>query len=92
MQINELQAMTVIQLRKLARENKVKLSAGIDKEGIVQRLYDALGDQPEPPVQAPEETAPAAEESLPAAETSVSSPVPSILYRKSGRKNPLRPT
>ena len=69
--------MTVIQLRKLARENKVKLSAGIDKEGIVQRLYDALGDQPEPPVQAPEETAPAAEESLPAAETSVSSPVPS---------------
>lgn len=69
--------MTVIQLRKLARENKVKLSAGIDKEGIVQRLYDALGDQPEPPVQASEETAPAAEESLPAAETSVSSPVPS---------------
>lgn len=38
----ELYAMTVIDLRKMARENGVKLSAGIDKEGIVQRLASAL--------------------------------------------------
>ena len=72
MQINELQAMTVIQLRKLARENKVKLSAGIDKEGIVQRLYDALGDQKDFSVQIPEENEPvsvAAEPPQPPVET-----------------------
>ncbi|MEG2703048.1 MAG: Rho termination factor N-terminal domain-containing protein, partial [Clostridia bacterium] len=40
----ELQAMTVVQLRKLARENGVKLSAGIDKDGIVSRLTYALGE------------------------------------------------
>lgn len=34
--------MTVIDLRKLARESGVKLSAGIDKDGIVQRLASAL--------------------------------------------------
>ena len=45
--MKELQSMTVVQLRALARENKVKLSAGIDKEGIVQRLYHALGDSDE---------------------------------------------
>ena len=33
MQMKELQSMTVVQLRALARENKVKLSAGIDKKG-----------------------------------------------------------
>lgn len=44
MQTNELQAMTVVQLRKLAKEHGVKLSAGIDKEGIVQRLWDKLAD------------------------------------------------
>ncbi len=41
----ELHAMTVIDLRKLAREAGVKLSAGIDKEGIVQRLASALGTE-----------------------------------------------
>lgn len=40
---SELHAMTVIDLRKLARETGIKLSAGIDKEGIVQRLSAALG-------------------------------------------------
>lgn len=40
--VSELQAMTVIDLRKLARASGIKLSAGIDKEGIVQRLADAL--------------------------------------------------
>jgi len=42
LQISELQAMTVIQLRKLAKENGVKLSAGIDKEGIVNRIAQKL--------------------------------------------------
>lgn len=42
MQTNELQAMTVLQLRKLAKDHKVKLGAGIDKEGIIQKLTDAL--------------------------------------------------
>lgn len=50
MQIAELEAMTVVQLRKLARENGVKLSAGIDKAGIVGRLAEALADQPKPAV------------------------------------------
>lgn len=43
MQNRELQAMTVVQLRKLAKEKGVKLSAGIDKEGIVARISEALG-------------------------------------------------
>lgn len=42
MQNAELQSMTVIQLRKLAKENGVKLSAGIDKAGIVARIAEAL--------------------------------------------------
>ncbi|MCI5955407.1 MAG: transcription termination factor Rho [Clostridiales bacterium] len=56
MQNAELQAMTVVQLRKLARENGVKLSAGIDKSGIVARLADALGEETEP-VKAEDEAA-----------------------------------
>ncbi len=42
---SELQGMTVIDLRKLARSSGVKLSAGIDKDGIVRRLSEALGEQ-----------------------------------------------
>ena len=45
MQTAELEAMTVVQLRKLAKENGVKLSAGIDKAGIVGRLAEALGEE-----------------------------------------------
>lgn len=44
MQSKELQTMTVIQLRKLAKDHGVKLSAGIDKDGIVARLAAALND------------------------------------------------
>ncbi len=51
----ELQSMTVLQLRKLARENKVKLSAGIDKEGIVAKLSAALADAPAAQEAAPEQ-------------------------------------
>ncbi|NCB05132.1 MAG: hypothetical protein EOM69_06370, partial [Clostridia bacterium] len=46
MQHQDLHLLTVIELRKLAKESGVKLSAGISKEGIVQRLSAALyGDQ-----------------------------------------------
>ncbi|MBO7663457.1 MAG: transcription termination factor Rho [Clostridia bacterium] len=38
---NELKAMTVVQLKHLAREQKVTLGAGIDKAGIVQKLLAA---------------------------------------------------
>ncbi len=55
LQSQELQAMTVVQLRKLARENGVKLSAGIDKEGIVARLL-AAQEGPGPSAQEAEES------------------------------------
>ena len=42
MQMEELRQMTVLQLRKVARENGVKLSAGIDKDGIVAKLAQAM--------------------------------------------------
>ena len=40
--------MTVIQLRKLAKENGVKLSAGIDKAGIVEKIAAALAAKEAP--------------------------------------------
>ncbi len=46
MQTKELQGMTVVQLRKIAREHGVKLSAGIDKDGIVERLTAFFHAQP----------------------------------------------
>ncbi len=45
MQKTELQALTVLELRKIAKANGVKLSAGISKEGIVDKLAEALADQ-----------------------------------------------
>lgn len=38
----QLHEMTVVQLRKLARDNGVKLKAGIDKDGIIERLDQAM--------------------------------------------------
>ena len=38
----ELSAMTVMQLRKLAKEQKITLGAGIDKAGIIQKLLDEI--------------------------------------------------
>ena len=35
---NELNEMTVLALRKLAKENKIVLGAGIDKAGIIEKL------------------------------------------------------
>ena len=48
LQKSELQSMTVIQLRKLAKENGIKLGAGIDKAGIVEKLAEVMLDTPQP--------------------------------------------
>ena len=56
---NELSALTVMQLRKIAKENKVTLGAGIDKAGIIQKILsqcqesgasDAVPESDEAPV------------------------------------------
>ena len=46
----DLQSMTVLSLRKLAREKGIKLSAGLDKEGIVARIAAALSETSDTPV------------------------------------------
>ena len=48
MTFSELNGMTVLQLRKLARENSVVLGAGIDKAGIIEKLLPVLSGDPEP--------------------------------------------
>ena len=45
MTYNELNEMTVLQLRKLAKEHSVVLGAGIDKAGIIQKLLSVLPEQ-----------------------------------------------
>ena len=73
MNLNEL---TVLELRKVAKEMKVPLSAGISKQGIIDRLTMAMAEQTAAPVQqelplepaAPAEEAPAAQEESPEAE------------------------
>ena len=44
---SDLMSMTVLQLRKLARENKIVLGAGLDKASIVNKIADALGIRPQ---------------------------------------------
>ena len=44
MTYNELNQMTVLQLRKLAKENSVVLGSGIDKAGIIDKLLPVLSD------------------------------------------------
>ncbi len=46
MTFSELNEMTVLQLRKLARDNAVVLGTGIDKAGIIEKLLPVLTDQP----------------------------------------------
>ncbi len=41
----ELNGMTVLQLRKMAKENAVVLGAGIDKAGIVDKIFAALSQE-----------------------------------------------
>ena len=50
---NEMKAMTVVQLRKTAKDLGITLGAGIDKAGIIQKILEHTGSG---------ETAPAAEE------------------------------
>jgi transcription termination factor Rho len=40
---SDLQAMTVVQLRKLAKENHIRLATGMDKATIIQRVAAGLG-------------------------------------------------
>ena len=44
MTYDELNEMTVLQLRKLAKEQSVVLGAGIDKAGIIEKLLPVLSD------------------------------------------------
>lgn len=56
MTTQELSAKTVIELRKLAKENGVTLGAGVSKSDIVAKLAAALGDaEPAPAPAAPAE-------------------------------------
>ena len=57
----ELKAMTVLQLRKIAKDNGVVLGAGIDKAGIIQKILSASAPAAEPviPAPAPESETPA---------------------------------
>lgn len=41
----ELSSMTVIELRKLAKEKHVRLGAGLSKDGIIQKLTAALAGE-----------------------------------------------
>ena len=71
MERKELEAMTVLELRALAKERKVKLSAGISKAGIVDRIAasyegEKAPEQPPVPQEAPRPEAEKAE--VPAAE------------------------
>ena len=47
MTYNELNQLTVLQLRKLAKENSVVLGSGIDKAGIIDKLLPVLSDDTE---------------------------------------------
>ena len=46
MTLSELNEMTVLQLRKLAKEHTVVLGSGVDKAGIIEKLLPVLSDQP----------------------------------------------
>ena len=48
MTLSELQSMTVIQLRKAARDNHIVLGAGIDKTGMIEKIAAAMGIKMEP--------------------------------------------
>lgn len=71
MSIGNLSDMTVIELRKLAKENKIKLGTGISKELIIQKITAGLfSDSEKEPVQTeiiPEPVAPQIESPAPEA-------------------------
>ena len=52
----ELNSLTVMQLRAVAKEQKVKLGAGINKEGIIEKLLlaqEAAAPAPQPAAETP---------------------------------------
>ena len=56
MTLQELEALTVLQLRKVAKEYHVVLGAGIDKAGIIQKIFSAANNgeaEEETPADAP---------------------------------------
>ena len=55
MTFSELNGMTVLQLRKLAKEHAVALGAGIDKAGIIEKLLQVLCDSDVPSAPAVED-------------------------------------
>ena len=66
-----LSELTVIELRKVAKEMKVPLQAGISKQGIIDKLTAAMAEQ---------SPAPAEEVAAPAEAPVESAPVPSDEY------------
>lgn len=94
----ELSAKTVIELRKMAKTYGVTLGAGLSKEGIVNKLFNALGDNddlPElsAPAQSPVAELPAAAESASAEDTQADVPAvelpsePAAAEAESAREN-----
>lgn len=91
MSMLDLSSMTVIELRKLAKENNVRLGAGITKTGIIQKLSAVLtaeeAEAPAPettPVQAEEE--PAAPEQTSAAQEAAAEKTPETPSRPEAEK------
>ena len=58
MTYDELNGMTVLQLRKLAREHAVVLGSGIDKAGIIEKLLAVLSADNEPAPEADHQAEP----------------------------------
>ena len=81
MNLNEL---TVIELRKVAKEMKVPLSAGISKQGIIDKLSMAMAEANAAPQEAP---AAPAEDAAPAEET----PAPADEETESEAEAPAQP-
>ena len=50
---NELKEMTVLQLRKTAKENGIVIGAGVDKAGIIRKILDNTAESEPETVQSP---------------------------------------
>ena len=83
------EAMTVVELRGIARENGVTLSAGISKQGIIERLCSALIKE-ETPAPQPAEPAPAVRRSASIVTDDEDTPVltPNAPYSRSAAPRP----
>ena len=86
MTTQELNAKTVIELRKLAKENGVKLGAGVSKSDIVAKLAAALGDAAAPAPAVVEEIT--AEAAIPDGDSPAPKPEPAQPQFKAAWHNP----